>query len=170
MREMSNKRKSINPINTSTKQHQITGFVEKIGNFTKGNSRVTSTQSSPKEKCTKVTVAKGGVNNKRAMPDSASPEGLMPEQPTKKQLVDMSVENKERENNTTGTKSLNPELMELKRQLFEGFDALIDQKLSPLKKDIQALKSERKHDGSELNVETLTRKIKQSDAKHKKVK
>ena len=102
---MSNKRKSINPLNTSTKQHQITGFVEKIGNFTKGNSRVTSTQSSPKEKCTKVTVAKGGVNNKRATPDSASPEGPMPEQPTKKQLVDMSVENKERENNTTGTKS-----------------------------------------------------------------
>ena len=166
---MSNKRRSINPINTSTKQDQITKFVEKTVNFTKGNSRVTSTQSSREEKCTKVTVAKGGVNNKRAKPDTASPEGLMQEQPTKKQLVDMSVENNERDNNTTGTKSLNPELMELKRQLFEGFDALIDQKLSPLKKDIQALKSERKHDGSELNVETLTRKIKQSDAKHKKL-
>ena len=27
---------------------------------------------------------------------------------------------------------LNPKLMELKRQLFRGFDALIDQKLEPL--------------------------------------
>ena len=166
---MSNKRRSIYPINTSTKQHQITEFVEKTGSFIKGNSRATSTQSSPKEKCTEATVAKGGVNNKRAKPDTASPEGLMHEQPTKKQLVDMSVENNERDNNTTGTKSLNPELMELKRQLFEGFDALIDQKLSPLKKDIQALKSEKKYDGRELNVETLNRKIKQSDAKHKKL-
>ena len=57
----------------------------------------------------------------------------------------------------------------MKRQLFEGFDTLIDQKLSPLKKDIQALKSERKLEGHELNVKTLTRKIKQSDAKHKKL-
>ena len=58
----------------------------------------------------------------------------------------------------TGNKQLNPELMELKRQLFEGFDALIDQKSSPLKKDIQELKNERKLEASELNVETLTRK------------
>ena len=166
---MSNKRGSINSINTSTKQHQITEFVVKTGDFIKGNSRVTSAQSASKEKCTKATVTKRGVNNKRAKPDTASPEGLMHEQPAKKQLVDMSVEDNERDNNTTGIKSLNPELMELKRQLFEGFDALIDQKLSPLKKDIQALKSERKLDGHELNVETLTRKIKQSDAKHKKL-
>ena len=53
--------------------------------------------------------------------------------------------------------------------MFEGFDALIDQKLSPLKKDIQALKSERRIEGNELNVEMLTRKIKQNDAKHKKL-
>ena len=72
----------------------------------------------------------------------------------------MPGEHSERENNTTGANSLNPELMELKRQLFEGFDALIDQKLSPLKKDIQALKSERKLKCNELNVEMLTRKIK----------
>ena len=81
----------------------------------------------------------------------------------------MPGEKSERDNNTTGANSLNPELMELKRQLFEGFDALIDQKLSPLKKDIQDLKSERKLECKELNVETLTRKIKQSDAKHKKL-
>ena len=66
-----------------------------------------------------------------------------------------------------GVNPLNPELMELKRQLFEGFDTLIDQKLSPLKEDIQELKNDRKLECSELNVETLTRKMKQNDAKHK---
>ena len=64
---------------------------------------------------------------------------------------------------------LNPQLIELKRQLFEGFGALIDQKLSPLEKDIQELKNDRNLECSELNVETLTRKIKQNDAKHKKL-
>ena len=68
-----------------------------------------------------------------------------------------------------GANPLNPQLMELKRQLFEGFDTLIDQKLSPLKKDIQELKNDRKLECSELNVEMLTRKIKQNDAKHKKL-
>ena len=53
--------------------------------------------------------------------------------------------------------------------MFEGFDTLIDQKLSPLKKDIQELKNDRKLECSELNVETLTRKIKQNDAKHKRL-
>ena len=118
-----------------------------------------------KEQGTKATVIKRSVNNKRTKPDTVSPEGSTQGQPTKKQLIDMPGENNERNNNTTGANPLNPELMEL----FEGFDALIDQKLSPIKKDIQALKSKRKLECNELNVETLTRKIKQSDAKHKKL-
>ena len=164
---MSNKRKSSNLINTSIKQHYITKFVEKTSGLTKGKE--SSAQSVPAEECTRATNNKRSVNNKRAKPDTISPEGITQEQPTKKQVVDMSGDNNECNNNTVGAKSLNPELMELKRQLFEGFDALIDQKLSPLKKDIQALKSERKLEGQELNVETLTRKIKQSDARHKKL-
>ena len=162
---MSNKRRS----STSTGQHQITKFVEKNTDSSKGNGKAIGTQSLHKEEGTKVTGNTKGVNNKRPKPDIISPENFTYEQPTKKQLVDMPGDNSERDSKTTGANPLNPELMELKRQLFEGFDALIDQKLSPLKKDIQALKSERKLECNELNVETLTRKIKQSDAKHKKL-
>ena len=108
---MSNKRRSSNSMNTSTKQHQITKFVEKNGDSAKGNSKVTSTQSVLKEECTKATVNKRSVNNKRAKPDTISPEGSTHEQPTKKQLVDMPGENSEHDNNTTGANSLNPELM-----------------------------------------------------------
>ena len=85
----------------------------------------------------------------------------------------MSSENNNSNNSTgdneTEDRPLNPELMELKRQLFRGFDALINQKLEPLKKDIQELKNDRKLELNELNVETLLRRIKQSDAKYKKL-
>ena len=157
-------------ISISTKQHQITKFVEKNSDLTRGIAKSTSTKSALKEHCIKAATAivKKGVNNKRARPDTISLESITHNQPTKKQIIDMPGETSEREDNK-GDNPLNPELMELKRQLFEGFDALIDQKLSPLKKDIQELKNERKLECSELNVETLTRKIKQSDAKHKKL-
>ena len=156
---------------TSAKQHQITKFMEKNSDLTRRTSKVISTQRAPRELCTKAApgVAKYSVNNKRTRPDTISPEGNSYCQPTKKQITDMPGEPSEREDNK-GAYPLNPELMELKRQLFEGFDTLIDQKLSPLQKDIQELKNDRKLECSVLNVETLTRKIKQSDAKHKKLK
>ena len=167
---MSNKRRNSNSLVTFVKQHQITKFVEKNSDLMRGTSKVTSTQSASKEHCTKAAtaVAKHSVNNKRARPDTISPEGNIHGQPAKKQTTVMPGEPSEHEDNK-GANPLNPELMELKRQLFEGFDTLIDQKLSPLKKDIQELKNDRKLECSELNVETLTRKIKQSDAKHKKL-
>ena len=85
----------------------------------------------------------------------------------------MSTENNTTNNSTKETveeeKALNPELMELKKQLFKGFDALINQKLEPLKKDIQELRNDGKLELNELNVETLSRRIMQNDAKHKKL-
>ena len=169
---MSNKRRNSNPLCTSAKQHQITKFVEKNSDLTRGVAKVTSTESALKEHCTKAAtvVAKHSVNNKRARPDTISPEGNTHGQPAKKQITNMPGETSEREHeDNKSANPLNPELMELKRQLFEGFDTLIDQKLSPLKKDIQELKNDRKLECSELNVEMLTRKIKQNDAKHKKL-
>ena len=167
---MSNKRRNSNSLATSIKHHQITKFVEKNSDLTGGLAKVTTTQSALKEHCTKeVTAAvKHSVNNKRARPDAISPDNNTHSQPAKKQITTMPVEPNEHEDNK-GANPLNPKLMELKRQLFEGFDTLIDQKLSPLKKDIQELKNDRKLECSELNVETLTRKIKQNDAKHKRL-
>ena len=167
---MSNKRRNSNSLAVSIKHHQITKFVEKNSDLMRGIAKDPSTQSALKEHCTKAVtvVAKHSVNNKRARPDTISPDGNTHSQPAKKQITAMPGEPIEHEDNK-GANPLNPELMELKRQLFEGFDTLIDQKLSPLKKDIQELKNDRKLECSELNVETLTRKIKQNDAKHKKL-
>ena len=60
---------------------------------------------------------------------------------------------------------LNPEFQELKRQLFAGFEELIE----PLKKDIQDLKTERESTSEILNVETVARKFERSDEKHKRL-
>ena len=60
---------------------------------------------------------------------------------------------------------LNPEFQELKRQLFAGFEEMIE----PLKKDIQDLKSEREATSEILNVETVARKFEKSDEKHKQL-
>ena len=61
--------------------------------------------------------------------------------------------------------NLRPELIELKRQLFTGFKQLIE----PIKKDIQALKSERKSEAMTLCVETVNRKFLRSEAKQQKI-
>ena len=61
--------------------------------------------------------------------------------------------------------NLRPELIELKRQLFAGFEQLIE----PIKKDIQALKSERKSEAETLRVETVNRKFLRSEAKQRKI-
>ena len=59
---------------------------------------------------------------------------------------------------------LNPEL-QLKRQLFEGFEQMIE----PLKQDIEDLKTDRDNRNAALNVETLSRKLKNNDEKHRKL-
>ena len=61
--------------------------------------------------------------------------------------------------------NLRPELIELKRQLFAGFEQLIE----PIKKNIQALKSERKSEAATLCVETVNRKFLRSEAKQRKI-
>ena len=61
--------------------------------------------------------------------------------------------------------NLRPELIELKRQLFAGFEQLIE----PLKKDIQALKLERKSEAMTLCVETVNWNFLRSEAKQWKI-
>ena len=60
---------------------------------------------------------------------------------------------------------LNPELCELKRQLFEGFEQMKE----PLKHDTEDLKTDRDNRNAALNVETLSRKLKNNDEKHRKL-
>ena len=100
---MSNKRRnSISlSISTLTKQHQITKFVEKNSDQIRGIPKATSTKSALKEHCIKATtaIATKGMNNKRARPDTISPESNTHSQPTKKQIIDMPGESSECEDN-----------------------------------------------------------------------
>ena len=113
---------------------------------------------------------KGGVkastvyvikSKKRSKPDNNSPDSDC-NQPNKKKSTIMSNKNSNKDNNG-GEIILKPELVELKRQLFAGFEELIE----PLKKDIQDLKTERSDREEILNVETINRKFDRSDEKHK---
>ena len=102
-------------------------------------------------------------------PDSTSPDLNSDIQPQKKQAINMTETQQTATPIDSDNSTLNPELTELKRQLFAGFEQLIKQSIEPLKKDIQELKSERTPGGETLNVETLSLKLKQNDAKHKKL-
>ena len=63
------------------------------------------------------------------------------------------------------TEELTPELEMLKRQLFAGFEQMIE----PLKNDIKQLQMERKLESSTLCVETVNRKFLRNEAKQKKI-
>ena len=103
-------------------------------------------------------------------PDSISPDLNADKQPQKKQAINMSETQKTATPTDKDNSTLNPELTELKRQLFAGFEQLIEQSIEPLKKDIQELKSDRVPRDETLNVETLSWKLRQNDVKHKKLK
>ena len=113
----------------------------------------------------KATSSKTTGPKKCAKPDNNSPDEEC-KQPSKKKTNTMSnpsqSKNKKEENNGI---VLNPEFQELKRQLFAGFEEQIE----PLKKDIQDLKTEREATSEILNVETVVRKFKRSDEKHKRL-
>ena len=106
---------------------------------------------------------------------STSPSTERP--PNKRQLIPSKNNKKEKtmdtNNDTIITKcsanqtgiDLNPELCELKRQLFAGFKQMIE----PLKCGIEVLKSERDTRNLTLIVETLSMKLHQNDEKHRKL-
>ena len=72
-------------------------------------------------------------------------------------------------NNTSNNKQpnieLNPELCELKRQLFEGFEQMVE----PLKRDIEDLKTDRDNRNAALNVETVSRRLRNNDEWQRKL-
>ena len=113
----------------------------------------------------KATSSKTTGSKKHAKPENNSPDEEC-NQPSKKKSSTMSNPSQNKNNNVENKGIvLNPEFQELKRQLFAGFEELIE----PLKKDIQDLKSEREATSEILNVETVARKFKKSDEKHKQL-
>ena len=177
---MSGRRKNNSqPTAGTVKHHQITKFVginiektEKeeqnnssakgpIQNFNQSNNASISAKSELKEN--------KRITNKRVRPDSTSPDTNCDNQPQKKQAINMTEPQKTKKSIDSDNSVLNPELTELKKQLFAGFEQLIEQSIEPLKKDIQELKNEQTPGERTLNVETLSLKLKQNDIKHKKL-
>ena len=111
------------------------------------------------------TSSTDSESKKRTRSIVSSPDSSTERQPNKRQATNMS--DIESTKNITAKEHVNlkPELQELKRQLFTGFEQLIE----PLKKDIRDLKTERKEQIAALSVETVNRKFQRSEAKQKKI-
>ena len=149
--------------NTSTTHiHQgISKFVEKSK---------TASAISTSENTGNSTSATGSTSNlKRTRQGSHSPSTEKPpnkRQATKQEKYKTMEPNNIQDSRPTGAcVELNPELRELKRQLFEG----IEQMIKPLKCDIEDLKTDRDNRNAVLNVETLSRTLKNNDERHRKL-
>ena len=159
---------SAKKLGTIQNQTGISNFVGKsTEKITKDKSETTGTNKSSKRATTEPhkkakNSTKGGVkastvgasgSKKYSKPDNNSPDSDC-NQPSKKKTSIMSNKINNKENNG-GEVVLKPELVELKRQLFAGFEELIE----PLKKDIQDLKTEWADREETLNVETVIRNV-----------
>ena len=133
----------------------------------KGTKKATTEANKKVKKHSKPGVKAQPPNTtgprKRAQPDNNSPDNSEI-QPSKRKSINMSSQNVNNKADSDGI-ILKPELQELKRQIFAGFEELIE----PLKKDIQDLKSERQLEVETLSVETVTKRFERSDEKHKRL-
>ena len=140
---------------TDLKQMGITQFVERELKKEQPIKFIGARRSSQPSASSVQTPVAGpsteSAKKKRTRPEVASPDSSTERQPNKKQAINMG-DNEQVVNITVEDHgNLRPELIELKRQLFAGFEQLIE----PIKKDIKALKSERNLEAKTLHVETV---------------
>ena len=130
-------------------------------------SKAVSATSTSENTGNKTSTTSSTSNLKRMRQGSHSPSTEKP--PNKRKATRQDKQKTMEANNNPDNKQsgveLNPELCELKRQLFEGFEQMIE----PLKRDIEDLKTDRDNRNAALNVETLSRKLKNNDEKHCKL-
>ena len=104
------------------------------------------------------------VTKKRTRPVLSSPDSSTERRPNKRQAMENNTEGNTTQKGEQPMK-LNPELEMLKKQLFAGFESMIE----PLKKDIKQLQEDQKTDRTVLNVETVDRKFQRNEMKQKKI-
>ena len=100
------------------------------------------------------------LTKKRSRPVLSSPDSSTERRSNKQQVMENNTEN-----GVEQSVKLNPELEMLKKQLFAGFESMIE----PLKKDIKQLQEDQKSEKSVLNVETVNRKFQSNEMKQKKI-
>ena len=139
-----------------------------LGNFVKNDIlvsdiKVSSSQSTPRAKTTPSNT------KKRVRPLSPKENSLQTQ--CKRLHIEQKMEpqsGKEQQSTTSSTIALNPELTELKRQIFAGFETLIE----PLKQEIKELKEDQKvlfECDQITNSHKLERKLIKNDEKHRKL-
>ena len=155
----------INEMNRRKNSTSTTHVQRGISKFV-GKSKAVSATSTSENTGNKTSTTSSTSNLKRTHQGSHSPSTEKP--PNKRQATRQGKQKTMEANNNPDNKQsgveLNPELHELRRQLFEGFEQMIE----PLKQDIKDLKTDRDNRNAALNVETLSRKLKNNDEKHHK--
>ena len=143
-----------------------------LSNFVKGEKIIKNiTGKSPwSNPSQKHTSTPGSLNaspsRKRIRP--LSPNNNSDIESNKRAHLDKEMENNTTEDHDTSTVLLNPELTELKRQIFAGFETL----LAPIKKEIKELKDDQKtlFEGQTATcAPKIERKFVQSEERHKKL-
>ena len=149
-------------------QTVLSGFVNKQDKLDK--KRTTSKNPST-PKVHSYSTPSSSSAKKRNRPLSSPDSALVQ---TKRTHMDNSTEeNKHNSNsgqgvNNEGQVSLNPELTELKRQIFAGFETL----LAPIKQEIKELKDDQKilfECDKSINKSKIEKKFIQNEERHKKL-
>ena len=162
-----NRRRFILPI-LEPNQPGITQFVEReqekqrhpIKFICEHNKKQSSTPGSPKASSAK------SVSKKRTRPVLSSPDSSAERNPNKRKAMDTQNNHvNENDHDSVEQGKLTPSLELLKKQLFAGFESMIE----PLRKDIKQLQTERREDETALCVETVNRKFLRNEAKQKKL-
>ena len=99
----------------------------------------------------------------------SSPEDSAERQPVKKPIMSSTPVSDNNNDQPEGGQELKPELQELKRQLFAGFEQLISSQIEPLKADIRQLKAERGLEDNLVTIGTISRRFQRNDEKQKKI-
>ena len=138
-----------------------------LANFVKNDKlvsdiKVSSSQSTPRVKNTPSTT------KKRVRPLSPRDNSLTAQ--CKRVHIEQNMEPKSdsEQSATSSTIALNPELTELKRQIFAGFESMIE----PLKQEIKELKDDQKilfECDKFTNSSKIERKLIKNDEKHRKL-
>ena len=140
-----------------------------LSSFVKGNKLVGEIKSTGKNIGTPKSTTPNSTK-KRVRPLSPQDNSLIEQ--NKRMHLEQSMDNNSQPNqqqmNNSSSVPLNPELAELKRQMFAGFELM----LAPLKKEIKELKDDQKKklDGEKLINETkIAKKFVQNEEKQKKL-
>ena len=148
-------------------QPEILRFVGK--DHSKSHKEVSSTTSTPR--ASPCISAEKSSQKKRARKELSSPEDSAERRPAKKPIMSSTPvsDNKKDQADGEGEQILKPELQELKRQLFAGFEQLISSQIEPLKEDIRQLKAEKGLEENSVTIGTISRRFQRNDEKQKKI-